>query len=337
VWSLRRLFTRAEGLRVVVATRCTRDLRDEQPTQECANDATWSSGNGSADTGGRPAFGDVAAGFGISERPARKWLCGYDKEGLAGLENRSSRPGTVANRTGEPWLASIERLRREYRMTGEEIAEKLSMASLTVAGWLTSLGRGPLAALEPKAPVRRYQRERLGELLHLDINKLVRFEGVGHRITGDRRGKSRDMGYDCLHVAIDDATRLAYFEVLPDEKRRSTTGFLVRALRWFKAHGVVVERVITDNGSGYVAKLFRKALRILGIRHIRTRPYTPKTKVKAERFIQITLREWAYEIRFSSSYTRAVDLAQWLSWYNDRGPHSALSRRAPTQALAGIT
>jgi transposase InsO family protein len=227
----------------------------------------------------------VAAGFGISERTARKWLGRYDKEGSAGLENRSSRPRAVANRTGEPWLASIERLRREYRLTGEEIAEKLSMARSTVAGWLTRFGIGRLAALEPKAPVRRYQRERPGELLHLDIKKLARFEGVGHRITGDRRGKSRDMGYDCLHVAIDDATRLAYVEVLPDEKRQSTTGFLVRALRWFKARGVIVERVMTDNGSGYVAKLFRKALRILRIRHIRTRPYTPKTNGKAERFI----------------------------------------------------
>jgi transposase InsO family protein len=279
----------------------------------------------------------VAAGFGISERTARKWLGRYDKEGPAGLENRSSRPTTVANRTGEPWLASIERLRREYRLTGEEIAVKLSMARSTVAGWLTRLGLGRLAALEPKAPVHRYQRERPVELLHLDIKKLARFERVGHRITGDRRGKSRDMGYDYLHVAIDDATRLAYVEVLPDEKRQSTTGFLVRALRWFRARGVRVERVMTDNGSGYVARLFRKALWMLGIRHIRTRPYTPKTNGKAERFIQTMLREWAYAIPFSSSDTRAADLARWLSWYNERRPHSALSRRAPTQALAGIT
>ena len=286
--------------------------------------------------GGQP-LAVVAAGFGISERTARKWLARYRKDGPAGLENRSSRPRTVANRTGEPWLASIERLRRAYRLTGEEIAEKLSMARSTVAGWLARFGLGRLASLDPKPPIRRYQRERPGELLHLDIKKLARFEGVGHRITGDRRGRSQGMGYDCLHVAIDDATRLAYVEVLPDEKRQSTTGFLVRALRWFRARGVRVERVMTDNGSGYVAKLFRKALRILGIRHIRTRPYTPKTNGKAERFIQTMLREWAYAIPFKSSATRAADLDRWLSWYNQRRPHSALNRRPPAQALIGTT
>ncbi len=279
----------------------------------------------------------VAAGFGISERTARKWLERFEKEGPAGLENRSSRPKAIANRTGEPWLVSIARLRREYRLTGEEIAEKLSMARSTVAGWLTRLGLGRLAALEPKAPVRRYQRDRSGELLHLDIKKLARFEGVGHRITGDRRGRSEGMGYDYLHVAIDDATRLAYVEVLPNERRQSTTGFLVRALRRFRARGVEVERVMTDNGSGYVAKLFRKALRMLGIRHIRTRPYTPKTNGKAERLIQTMLREWAYAIPFKSSDTRAADLARWLSWYNERRPHSALNRRSPAQALLGTT
>ena len=194
--------------------------------------------------GGQP-LAVVAAGFGISERTARKWLARYRKDGPAGLENRSSRPRTVANRTGEPWLASIERLRRAYRLTGEEIAEKLSMARSTVAGWLARFGLGRLASLDPKPPIRRYQRERPGELLHLDIKKLARFEGVGHRITGDRRGRSQGMGYDCLHVAIDDATRLAYVEVLPDEKRQSTTGFLVRARRWFRARGVRVERVMT--------------------------------------------------------------------------------------------
>ena len=286
--------------------------------------------------GGQP-LAIVAAGFGISERTARKWLARYRKEGPAGLENRSSRPRTVANRTGEPWLASIERLRRAYRLTGEEIAEKLSMARSTVAGWLARFGLGRLASLDPKPPIRRYQRERPGELLHLDIKKLARFEGIGHRITGDRRGRSQGMGYDCLHVAIDDATRLAYVEVLPDEKRQSTTGFLVRALRWFRARGVRVERVMTDNGSGYVAKLFRKALRILGIRHIRTRPYTPKTNGKAERFIQTMLREWAYAIPFKSSATRAADLDRWLAWYNQRRPHSALNRRPPAQALIGTT
>ena len=285
---------------------------------------------------GRPVA-EVAAGFGVSERTARKWLARFRSEGPAGLENRSSRPASVANRTLEPWIDMMERLRRDYRLTAEEIAAKLRFARSTVAAWLKRRGLGRLTCLDAPAPVRRYQRQRPGELLHLDIKKLARFERVGHRITGDRHGKSEGAGYDFFHVAIDDATRLAYVEVLPDERRTSTTGFLVRALRWFRARGVRVERVMTDNGSGYVARLFRKALRMLRIRHIRTRPYTPKTNGKAERFIQTLLREWAYAIPFRSSATRAADLQRWLAWYNQNRPHASLARRSPAQALAGTT
>ncbi|MGK9236871.1 IS481 family transposase [Inquilinus limosus] len=285
---------------------------------------------------GRPVL-EVAAGFGVSERTARKWLARFRAEGPAGLQNRSARPKTQANQTAEPWIAAIERLRREYRLTGAEIAAKLAMARSTVAAWLLRLGLGRLNALAPKPPVRRYQRERPGERLHLDVKNLARFDGVGHRITGNRRGASEGLGYDFLHVAIDDATRLAYVEVLPDEKRWSTTGFLVRALRWFKDRGVKVERVMTDNGSGHVARLFRKALRMLGIRHIRTRPYTPKTNGKAERFIQTMLREWAYAIPFPPSQRSAHDLPRWIAWYNLQRSHCSLNGRAPSQALAGTT
>jgi transposase InsO family protein len=285
---------------------------------------------------GRPVA-EVAAGFGVSERTARKWLARFKSEGAAGLQNRSSRPASVANRTSEPWIDMMESLRREYRLTAEEIATKLQCARSTVAGWLKRRGLGRLNSLEAPAPVRRYQRQRAGELLHLDIKKLARFERVGHRITGDRRGASEGAGYDFFHVAIDDATRLAYVEVLPDERRGSTTGFLVRALRWFRQRGIRVERVMTDNGSGYVARLFRKALRMLAIRHIRTRPYTPKTNGKAERFIQTLMREWAYAIPFRSSDARAADLARWLDWYNQRRPHTSLAKRSPVQALAGTT
>lgn len=280
---------------------------------------------------------EVAAGFGISERTARKWLARWRSEGPAGLENRSSRPHAATSGAREVWSDLTARLRREYRLTGEEIAARLGLARSTVAGWLTRMGLGRLSALVPKEPVRRYQRERPGELLHLDIKKLARFDGVGHRITGNRRGASQGMGYDFLHVAIDDATRLAYVEVFPDERRRSTTAFLVRALRWFRARGIRVERVMTDNGSGYIAKLFGKALRMLGIRHIRTRPYTPKTNGKAERFIQTMLREWAYAIPFPSSDHRVHDLPRWLAWYNEHRPHASLARRTPAQALAGTT
>jgi transposase len=174
---------------------------------------------------------EVAAGFGVSERTARKWLARYRKEGAVGLKNRSSRPILVANRTLDPWIDMMENLRREYRLTAEEIAAKLKLARSTVAGWLKRRGLGRLKSLEEPAPVRRYQRQRPGELLHLDIKKLARFDKIGHRITGDRHGKSEGAGYDFFHVAIDDATRLAYVEVLCDEQRSSTTGFLVRALR----------------------------------------------------------------------------------------------------------
>ncbi|EIM28623.1 IS481 family transposase (plasmid) [Microvirga lotononidis] len=194
-----------------------------------------------------------------------------------------------------------------------------------------------MTALEPKDPPRRYQRQHPGELIHLGIKKLARFERIGHRITGDRRHASAGAGYDCFHVAIDDATLLAYVEVMPDETGRSTTAFLVRALRWFRARGIRVERVMTDNGSGYVARLFRKALRLLGIRHIRTRSDTPKTNGKAERFIQTLLREWAYAIPFSSSHARVADPPRWLTWYNQQRPHGSLGRRTPAQALAGTT
>jgi transposase InsO family protein len=221
------------------------------------------------------------------------WLARFRTEGPSGLENRSSCPKAIANRTAEYWIGVIEMLRREYRLTAEEIAGKLKLARSTVAAWLTRRGLRRLTALEPKEPAGRYQRQRPGELIHLDIKKLACCERVGHRITGDRRNPSAGAGYDCFHVAIDDATRLADGGVLPDETRRSTTAFLVRALRWFRARGIRVERVMTDNGSGYVARLFRKTLRMLGIRHIRTRPYTPKTNGKAERFIQTLLREWA--------------------------------------------
>jgi len=270
---------------------------------------------------GRPVC-EVAAGFGVSERTARKWLARWKSEGSAGLENRSSRPRTVANRLADAAIAVIEHLRREYRLTAEAIAAKLTLARSTVAGWLQRQGIGRLKHLAEPEPVRRYQRQRPGELLHLDIKKLVRFDRVGHRITGNRRGRNQSVGYDFFHVAIDDATRLAYVEVLPDERRTSTTAFLIRALRWFRQRGIRVERVMTDNGSGYVAKLFRRALRMLAIRHIRTRPYTPKTNGKAERFIQTLMREWAYATAFASSAARAADLPRWIDWYNQRRPHA---------------
>jgi transposase InsO family protein len=275
----------------------------------------------------------AAGSFEVSTRTVRKWLARFRREGRAGLDNRSSAPHLVANKLPAPWLTMIARLRREYRMTGEEIALRLRLPRSTVASHLRRLGLGRLAALEPSEPARRYSRARAGELVHLDIKKLARFRRIGHRITGDRRQGSEGAGWEFVHVAVDDASRLAYVEVLPDEKRQSVTGFLVRALRWFKRQGVRVERVMTDNGSGYVSRLFRKVCRLLRLRHIRTRPYTPKTNGKAERFIQTLLREWAYALPYRSSDSRAADLPRWLRHYNQERPHASLARQSPTAWL----
>jgi transposase InsO family protein len=275
----------------------------------------------------------VATAFEVSPRTVRKWLARFGSAGVAGLQNRSSAPHLVANKLAAPWLAMVTRLRRDYRMTGEEIAARLHLPRSTVAGHLARLGLGRLAQMEPREPARRYNRARAGELVHFDTKKLARFRRVGHRITGDRRHGSDGAGWEFAHVAVDDASRLAFVEVLPDEKRQSVTGFLVRALRWFRCQGIWVERVMTDNGAGYVSRLFRKACRMLRLRHLRTRPYTPKTNGKAERFIQTLLREWAYALPYCSSDTRAADLPRWLRHYNHERPHVSLARQSPTAWL----
>jgi len=220
----------------------------------------------------------IAAAFGVSVRTVYKWLARYRQSGRAGLENGASAPARPARAIGAWWVKTAAQLRRAYRLTGDQIAERLGLARSTVARWLKRMGLGRLKSLEPKPPIIRYQRERPGELLHLDIKSLGRFNKPGHRVTGQRKGcRNPGAGWECVHVAIDDATRLAYVEVLPDQKRATTTAFTVRALRWFKTRGVIVERIMTDNGSPYISRLFAKALRWLGIRHIRTRPYTPRT------------------------------------------------------------
>ena len=279
----------------------------------------------------------VAAAFAVSERTVRKWLARYRAEGLAGLQDRSSRARTVANRLAEAWVGMVLRLRRDYRLTAAEIAVKLQIARSTVAAHLAAAGLGRLSRLEPAAPVRRYQRQRPGELVHLDIKKLARFRKIGHRITGNRRNASDGAGWEFVHVAVDDASRLAYVEVLADERRQSCTGFLVRALRWFRERGIRVERVMSDNGSGYVSRLFAKACRLLRLRHLRTRPYTPKTNGKAERFIQTLLREWAYALPYRSADSRAADLPRWLAWYNTSRPHAGLAGRTPATMLPTAT
>lgn len=272
----------------------------------------------------------IAEAAGISTRRVHVWLKRHREEGAAGLENRSSVAHQRPHALREPWAAMIARLRR-LRLTALEIAERLRIARSTVSAVLARLGLGRLDRLEPPAPIRRYERERPGEMIHLDTKKLGRFSRAGHRVTGQRKGQSntRGVGWEVVHVAIDDFSRAAYVEVLDDEKKRTCTAFLLRALRWFKARGVAVERVMTDNGSAYKSRFFAKALRRLSIHHIRTRPYTPRTNGKAERFIQTLMREWAYALPYPNSQARSADLPRWLAYYNQLRPHGSLHYQAP--------
>jgi transposase InsO family protein len=285
----------------------------------------------------------AAEAAGISERTARKWLARYRAEGPAGLVDRSSAPTVVANRTDQRRVEAIAALRR-LRFTGAEIAELLGMALSTVSGILTRIGMGKLGRLGLEA-AQRYERQRPGELIHIDVKKLGRIhDGAGHRITGkrgrytgqrtDAEGKARNVvGWEYVHIAIDDATRLAYVEVLCDEKGLTAVGFLRRAVRHYASYGIQVERVITDNGSPYVSTVHAVACRALGIRHLRTRPYRPQTNGKAERFIRTLLAGWAYGAIYRDSTERTAGLAGWLDFYNRRRPHGALSHKPPTARL----
>jgi transposase InsO family protein len=217
------------------------------------------------------------------------------------------------------------------------VARRLGLPLSTVGGILRRLGLGRLAALEPRPPVVRYQRERPGELLHIDSKKLGRIAGIGHRITGRRSGminRHRGLGWEALHVAVDDASRLSYSEILPDERKASATAFLDRALGWFARYGVAVERVMTDNGSAYRSHPFRRACAAAGLRHLRTKPYTPRSNGKAERLIQTVMRECAYARPFVCSQDRAAALPRWLHLYNVHRPHAALAGRPPITRLA---
>jgi transposase InsO family protein len=219
-------------------------------------------------------------------------------------------------------------------MTGPEIARKLRMPRSTVAAVLKRQGLARIKDLEPPQPVVRYQRERPGELIHLDVKKLGRIERVGHRIHGDRRARARGAGWEFVHVAIDDASRVAHVEVLANEQAVTTAAFLRRALFFFRKHGITVQRVMTDNGSAYVSHLFAALCATRSLRHIRTRPYRPCTNGKAERFIQTLLREWAYKRPYTSSMRRTAALEAWLRHYNHRRPHGALNGQSPLSRVA---
>ena len=285
---------------------------------------------------------EAAAAAEVSVRCARKWVGRYLAEGDAGLVDRSSAPRAVVNRTSEERVEAIAALRR-LRFTGPEIAELLEMALSTVSGILTRIGMGKLGRLGLE-PAERYERARPGELIHIDVKKLGRIErGAGHRMTGRRRAnptrtdsagrRRRQVGWEFVHVAIDDCTRLAYAEVLSDEKATTVVAFLRRAVAFFRRHGITVERLLTDNGSGYRSTIHAIACRALGIRHLRTRPYRPQTNGKAERLIRTMLGGWAYGALYRSSTERTAALDGWLWHYNHQRRHSALGHKPPIARL----
>jgi transposase InsO family protein len=278
----------------------------------------------------------AATAMRVSVRCARKWVARYRLEGDAGLRDRSSAPRCVANRTPADRVEVIVKL-RQLRFTAAEIAETLGMALSTVSGILTRIGLGRLGRLGLEQPVR-YERRRPGELIHVDVKKLGRVRGVGHRISGSKASQAKTRvagrrggvaGWEYVHIAIDDYSRLAYAEVLADEKATTAAAFLTRAIAYYRRHGISVESVLSDNGSAYRSRLHAAACRALGIRHLRTRPYRPQTNGKAERFIRTLLNGWAYGAIYGSSSERTAALDGWLWHYNHRRRHSALGHQPP--------
>jgi transposase InsO family protein len=275
----------------------------------------------------------------VSERTCAKWVARYRAHGEAGLLDRSSAPHRIPHRTPVERVEVIELLRR-LRMTGAEIAECLGMALSTVSAVLKRVGLGKLSRLEPLEPPNRYERRQAGELLHIDVKKLGKIgpKGPGHRVTGHRHSNQRKngkraVGWEFVHVCVDDATRLAYAEVLADEKAATAVAFLGRAIAFYAAHGIAVQRVMTDNGAAYLSIAHSLACRALGVRHLRTRPRRPRTNGKAERFIKTMISGWNDGAIYASSRERAAALNGWLWTYNHRRPHGALSHKPPIARL----
>ena len=274
---------------------------------------------------------EAAAAAGVAIRTAYKWLARHRQGGVAALNDRSSEPHRRPRRTAAAVVSAIVAARQE-RLTAWAIAVRLQVPRSTVAAILARAGLNRLRSLEPAAPVTRYERARPGELVHLDIKPLGRILRIGHRIHPTRRS-SVGAGWEYVHVAVDDHSRAAYVEVLPDQTGVTTTGFLRRTIRWFARHGVRVHRVLTDNGSGYRSHRFQHGAARAGVRVIRTRPYRPQTNGKAERFIQTLIRQWAYAVPYSSSWRRTQALRPWLRYYNLERPHAALSYQPPCVRL----
>lgn len=287
----------------------------------------------------------AAEAAGVSVPTARKWVARY-RAGDHTLLDRSSRPRRIPNRTPAQRVGSIVTLRR-LRMTAKEIAEVLSMALSTVSLWLRRVGLGKRSRLEPPESPNRYERRRPGELVHVDIKQLGRISvrGAGHRVVSHRKSQikanvagrwRKTTGFEYVHVMVDDHSRLAYAEVLERLDGRTAVAFLHRAVAWFQARGITIERVMTDNGSAYRSRLHWGACRELGLRHLRTRPYRPRTNGKAERFIQTLTNEWAYGRIYGSPSERTAALPRWLDHYNFRRPHGSLGHKAPATRVKDL-
>jgi len=280
------------------------------------------------------SFAQAALTCGVSPKTASKWFGRFKDKGAAGLQDRSSRPAKLHRPTPQAICDRIIALRRD-RLTGAHVAQKVGVSPATVSRVLRRAGLSRLRDLEPAEPVRRYERKRPGEMIHLDIKRLGKFTRTGHRITGNRAGQSntRGVGWEYVHVCIDDNSRLSFTQIHSNEKAVSAITHLRTAVAWYASMGVKVERVMTDNGSCYKSYAFKAVCAELGIRHIRTKPYTPKTNGKAERFIQTALREWAYARAYETSDQRAADLPVWTHLYNWHRPHSALKAKPPISRL----
>jgi transposase InsO family protein len=282
---------------------------------------------------GQPAKA-VATAFGVDAKTVGKWVERFRSEGSAGLTDRSSRPRAVRQPTPLPTVEQIIALRRQ-RWTGKQIAQETRVSPATVSRVLRAARLSRMRDLEPPQPVVRYEYDTPGGLIHIDIKKLGRFDRTGHRITGKHAGvaSSRGAGWEFVHLCIDDNSRVAFSQVLSDEKKESAVAFLIAAVAYYASLGVIILRVMTDNGSCYRSKAFRKACADLGLKHIRTRPYTPKTNGKAERFVQTSLREWAYAKEYPSSDQRAAELPEWLHRYNWHRPHGGIKSKTPISRL----
>jgi transposase InsO family protein len=279
----------------------------------------------------------AASQYAVTAKVVKRWVERYKAEGRAGMADRSSRPRHSPNRTDQTVVDRVVALRRQ-RFTGKHIASMVGVSPATVSRVLARAGLSRLKDLEPAEPARRYERDAPGDMIHIDIKKLGRFDRVGHRITGDRTGQSnsRGIGWEYVHVCIDDASRVAFSQILPDECKQSAVAFLEAAIAYYASLGITVSHVMTDNGSCYRSKAFARACGDLGLKHIRTRPYTPRTNGKAERFIQTALREWAYAVAYPTSKHRAAELPVWLHRYNWHRPHGSLKSKTPISRL-GLT